>query len=560
MCRKLFLIVFGISISCLAFGQFNPPNNDTINYTQVLIEFPWIPKAAKYKVEMWNQNNVAKKSVYETEANAIVINDLNFNNGYSWKVWGLDSKGKMIGSPEENVFFICSSKFSDSSFYRYRNLKNNSSKIKNGIIFFDGGRVAVTREGKPIWFLPKYRFETSRTILRALKITPEGTIIFIADTSAAEVDLSGKILWRAPNDGKVSGRNGEMYHHDFKKLKNGNYMILGNILTKTKIPELKDSAVLDFGTIIEYSKQGNVVWSWYSKDYFPDNYRRFKKKNDGTFDTGMHLNAFSTDGEFVYAGFRDGNTILKIQKSNKQVVSSFGSYGISDTNHYANGFFRKQHDANILSNGDIAVLNNDSIIDPSIVSSVVVFSQPTPLNPKSQKVFEFRFDFDALTNGKSLRYGNVVEMPNENLLVNMGGINRSFEVNRNKEILWDMFTEELDTVTLKWKPFPNYQISFSSSLYPYYFTSKIVSNVVVKENRVIELKVWNIGSENDSYTFSVEQNGKILIKDIQMQSIKPQKSQTIKILLPLSSLDLQAKYKLNVFSVGSNKRIEILIE
>jgi len=89
--------------------------------------------------------------------------------------------------------------------------------------------------------------------------------------------------------------------------------------------------------------------------------------------------------------------IVKIKKSSKKVVAIYGGKNSGLPYHYAQGMFRFQHDALRLKDGSFAVLNNDLVADPEVVSSVVIFSEgKTP----GKKVFDFPFNYDGSTNGK----------------------------------------------------------------------------------------------------------------------------------------------------------------
>jgi hypothetical protein len=140
------------------------------------------------------------------------------------------------------------------------------------------------------------------------------------------------------------------------------------------VPNGNDSIEAEFGTIIEYDMYGNAVWSWNSNLYFTDKDLFSRQRADKSWDINTHMNAFSTNGKNVYVGFRDISRIVVIDKATGKAIESYGGNGHFTEVHYASKFFRRQHDAVILNDGNIAVINNDSIMDPKVISSLVIFT------------------------------------------------------------------------------------------------------------------------------------------------------------------------------------------
>lgn len=494
----LFIAFMGSS----AHSQTAPANGDTLNYNAALLRFPWVEGAATYQLEIAEEGIATGKQTYTSVTNTLLASKLEFGKKYKWRYCGVDSKGAQLGWTEPTTFAIGSAPGVDPEQRRYRVLQRDRGKTLPGLLFYDYAEVGVNRKGDPIWYLPIIDGVEKTAQVRDLKMTDEGTFTALFDYEAIEFDRDGKILWIAPDDGKVNGQARENYHHEFTKQANGNYLILGNGKEYRMIPDGSDSVEVEFGTVIEYNPQGDVVWCWNSKDYFTEEDLFSRMRGADYYDTETHMNACSMNDSLVIVGFRDISRIVVIDKTSREVIESYGGWGNFKEPHSATGFFRRQHSANMLRDGSIAVLNNDSIMDPQVVSSVVVFSRIFDEQPNSEKLFEFRFDFDTLTNAKTPKTGNVFEMSNGNLLINMGSLNRCIEVTRNSELVSDMFIEKFDSLSNLWRPFPQYRVNYAPSLYPFEFTSKVNENYRKKKQRTIVIRVYNVGNEADVYTVS----------------------------------------------------------
>ncbi len=501
---KLLAFLLLILASNTTNAQFTPASNDTLNFTSILFEFPWIDGAESYELIAIHESGKGNLSAI-SEANKIRLDGLNFGSSYTWKVRGLTSIGEKMPWSTPISFHIATSDYIDPNKYRYDGKKLDRSKSQRSLLFLDYGRVGINKAGKAVWYIPETDSLFTETRVRDLKFTPSGTFTAIFGESAVEFDRKGTILWMAPDDGQVNGEDREHYHHEFTKLPNGNYLVLGLDHVNRRVPNSNDSINVEFGTIMEYNPDGKLVWSWNSNDYFTDA-DLFSRKRGDRYDTRTHMNACTMHGNEVYVGFRDISRIVVIDKKSGKAIESYGGYGVFSEPHAATGFFRRQHDALRLSDGNMAVLNNDSVMDPDVVSSVVVFSRLK--NGTSEKLLDFKLDFDTLTNGKAVKTGNVNELSNGNILVNLGAINRFIELTRTGDVVWSMFAEQFDSNTNEWKAFPQYRVCPAPSLYPYAYTSKLIRNSLRKRKREINVKVFNIGSEEDLYTISLQKNGR----------------------------------------------------
>lgn len=545
--------LFFLSLLCInaGFAQFSPAQNAQLNYSSVCFEYPWVDQVVNYELIL-TEKSTGIQSVYTTQANKYVVNELVFGESYLWRIVGKNSRKKEIYNSGEHAFSIAEHFRTGKKYVRFREITNNSLTCGNELVILDYSGLVINRQEEIVWYLPDLPFTITNTGMRDLKLTDDGTFLAIIDSNAYEFDLNGKVLWKAPNNGSVSRQGKEDYHHDLQKLPSGNYMILGNEKQRRVLAGEKDTSRYEIGTIIEYDRSGKVVWEWHAKDFFTDELLKLRQKEDGSYNLATHLNAFNVSGNSIYAGFRDANWVLKIDKTTKKVTEIYGGNDSGLPNHYGKGLFRLQHDAAVLNNGSMAVINNDSIKDPAVISSLVVFSLGENNIPKGKEIFRFKFDYDSLCNGKSLKLGNVEELSNGNYLVNMGAIHRIFEVTPKGEITWDIFVEKLDTFKRVWRFFPQYRIAVASSLYPNEFTARWIPKKGKGGQLSGAISLFNVGSEKNRYTISVQTDNGSSIPLTELSVIEPGQSRTTMVTIPKEYLNTTGTATLKVQVKGKS--------
>ena len=501
-----------------------PSPGAKLNYTQIMFEHPQVAGAAQYIIEVARDTGdtpfkhllVSRKD----SSTASLIGCFQFGKKYIWRFSGLQN-GKVLGWQGPYRFETLYNNCINKNSIRVRVLKNDSLENAGGLLMLDMSR-CVDRNGNFVWFLPNnddhtdLKVFTQPMIAQDLRLTPAGTVTLLHNGQGEEMDLSGKLLWHSniidvANNNKIVG-NAMGFHHCFKKLVNGNYMLLGQALWS--IPGLPaDKNTMCYETINEFSAAGNLVWSWSSKDYVdtaelvkmaveqPDVFLKNRLP-------GGHLNAFETDetGRFIYAGFRNVSRVIKIDKETGKVVCTWGKNATFNGAKNGQGFFLKQHGTSLLADGSLAVFSNNvqppgfSVTDAT-ASSVVVFSQPVA-GENSKIVWKYDCAFDSADN-LSHSGGNVDELKNKNLLVCMGEVNRVFEVTRDKKIVWNALIESYDAEDSTWRKFALYRAHYTSSLYPCYFTVQSNKRMVSDGKVTYGIKIFNDGTEDDSYTISI---------------------------------------------------------
>lgn len=487
----------------IAKAQYLPKDNSKLNYNQIMFEYPFHEKAKFHKVYLAydSTENTSDFSSFPVltqidKTPATRIANLKFGKKYKWYVETNLFNGEKIVSPI-HFFSIMSTPYADTSRYKNKQYYNKPKKIQDGIIWCDHNHFAINRKGELVWFIAPINkdFQEGRQI-RDFRFYKDGTITFISEPEAYHVDRDLNVIWKGPNDGKIAEAKEEFYHHTFEKLPNGNYMTLGNDLIELERQDSKDTVdrKVEFATLIEYSKKGEVVWSWRMRDHFMFDLLASK---EGNHVLNPHCNAFSIDktGKYIYLGFRDISRIIKIEKTTGKIIESYGEkLNHLDTAIYETSIFSHPHDATIIGDNLMMVLNNNDVAKKKI-SSTEIFMLPAKKGEMFKSIWSFKFDFDTLTNGRSSKLGGNKLMTNGNVLINEGVVNRIVEVSKQKEVLWDIMFYKKDIPSNTWGNFPQYNIEFSSSLYPYYIS--VASKL--KDGNMAFI-IFNEGDFKDSYT------------------------------------------------------------
>ncbi len=492
------LFLFLLLICRTSFGQYAPKDGADLNFNTVCFEFPWVKDADLYELVIY-EDEPWKSETHTSFANKIILDELSFGSVYYWKIISKKNNKQLSESELMHFTLLKPSSKDDIRFIRFN---QKLSLCSDELFIYDYAGVMMNRKNEISWFMPaRLQGMPPMKGIRDLKMTTDGTFLAIIDSMAFEFDPTGKILWQAPNSGEISHMKTEDYHHDFQKLPNGNYMILGTERIRKQFKGEKDSTTFDSGTIIEYSPTGNVVWYWRASSFFTDELLAQRKKEDGRVNGATHMNSFHVDGNNIYVGFRDASWILKIDKASKKVVELYGGHDSGLPNHFGKELFLFQHDTQLLKNGtSMAVVNNDSIKTPGVVSSLVVFSLGDDIHDKGDLLFRFPFNFDKHSDGKSLKLGNVTELSNGNYLVNMGALNRVAEIQPDGNVVWDCFTEKYDSLKHVWRPFQQYRVATTSSLYPNEFTAKWEETGRTSTALKGKMTIYNVGSDNHSYS------------------------------------------------------------
>jgi hypothetical protein len=477
MTKGLGIVLLVILLSQQLYGQIMPSDNVTLNYRIAGLSVPENTKASAYIFQIAKGNITDERNfqaavfVNHKSSQSKDLTELPFwGKQYTWCVKYCDKTGKEIGNSGLHHFATGNLSYGDTSYAGLVILKQ-ATEHKDMCLLTDGVLVIYDINGNPVWYMPDMPQIRKRDFtIRDFKATADGTFTFMTQDNAYEVDYNGKIIWQAPNDGKVSGvKNMEGYHHEFTKLANGHYMIAGSELINRTIPNKPtmyyadgDTTVkqgadgkyykqLTSGTLIEYDASGSVIWSWRASEHFNDvDFFWPKVALDKPYDGNTYMNAFEIDEshKVIYISFKNINKIIKIAYPGGEILNSYGEMG----NHIQHKSpFYGQHSCRINPRtGVLCVYNNNhNDFEPIsqwqidtlgyVTSHIVKYKQPTGKGSELQNTWDVgcRMIQDRDVPQVSIRGGSVVILDDDCVLANMGTMNQIMIINKNKQMVFD---------------------------------------------------------------------------------------------------------------------------
>lgn len=436
-------ILLSFEIHC----QYFPKDGSKLNYNQIYFEFPSQNDAASFTLHLTLDSTDNKQDFttypFQTKSSKyskIYIEGLKFGKKYKWYIETI-LKNKTTIKSEIKYFSLYDCPYADTSKYKFQQHYFNTNNSDDGIIWLDHAHCAINKKLEVVWFLAPINedFKENKQI-RDFRVYKDGSISFISEGDAYHVTKDLEIIWKAPSNENITGEKKANYHHSFEKLNNGNYLILGNQFVELEKTDTKDTLErkIEFSCLIEYNSKKEVVWYWKLIDHFPLDLLANPETNY-IYNTHCNSVSISQDGNKILLGFRDLSRIIEIDKKTGNILKSIGKkLNPIDTLVFETDLFRFPHDVKYIDKDIISVVNNNDIKNKKI-SSLVFFKLPSDKQKKIQPLWEFKFDFDKYSNGKSSKLGNYVVLPNKNLLINQGSINRIVEINpKTKTPLWDL--------------------------------------------------------------------------------------------------------------------------
>ena len=229
----------------------------------------------------------------------------------------------------------------------------------NYVVIFDD-------HGVPVWW-----FKASETPFDA-KVLADGTVAWTQGQiplGSAEIHSLDGTLVRSPQ------MVGEVLDpHELQRLPNGDLMLLSYPVREhvdlTAYGGGEDDSVFD-ALIQEIDPQGNVVWSWNSKDHIglAETGRWYTNPQsfgpDGIRDI-VHINTIESDGPDAFLiSLRHTDAIYKIDRATGDVVWKLGGTTTPQSltaldDPYANYPLGGQHDVRLLADGTVTVHDNET--------------------------------------------------------------------------------------------------------------------------------------------------------------------------------------------------------
>ena len=484
--------------SCIAFysgAQIIPAEGAHLNYRLVGFSVPSKAKTSKYKVEIATGNYSADDafSAHITnsasgEQNKLIAEVPAFGAEYTWRVVYTSSKSTETKSTLHHFSTVAVHDM-DTSVMRMRVTKTDP-KYSNSYFFVDATRGMYDMNGQPVWYVPSLKGVRDEDLkeIRDIKITPQGTITFLLLEKAFEINYQGDILWQTPDNGKVSGDSIEHYHHEFTRLNDGNYLVLGKEYVLWKLPTPLDSAMyhrsgmdmnpnvlwdsirkalfirMEFGTIIEYDKAGNVIWSWKSTSYFKQPDSKYGLRGMAKFfDTHENSLYFDEKEKMMYLGFRNLSEVLKIKYPEGNVISTYKNFSREANPRMGNLLYCYQHAVKEAQDGSLYLFDNN-ICSLGAPAEIVMLQQPDSATGGLKKTWAFDCPLPAARSTTPIQFvagGNVTELPNYDIFAAQYGdlYCNLFIVSKDKRILWNAYPEKWNPDDHSWDGIDMYRAS-----------------------------------------------------------------------------------------------------
>ncbi len=495
-------IFFTLLIPVCLTAQILPKEGAKLHYRIIGFTAPEKQWAKEYKIEVANGNykndaDFSKNIVVQVSGttNKIVAEVPGFGNDYTWRMV-FKGSGSNVQKGELHHFATIMIPELDTNNYRLRIIKQ-AAKYKDAYVFLDDQKALYDMAGKPVWYLPHNSSFSESATPRDFKLSPLHTITFNSeDRGIFEINYNGDILWTGPDYADANAENNEHYHHQFSRLANGNYMVLGTETVSvdmnadsrhSKKNEKNAEKVIEggtglpavkapFGTVIEYNAKGKIVWKWRSWDYFKNSDLKYYKDDQGLPVYDIRENSFYFDEKesVVYISFRVISRVLKVSYPDGKVVGVYGEIFKEGVAENGNGIFCGQHSCNITMDGNLYLFNNNSCGNGPY-PSLVVMHLPATNEDSLYKIWDYAFPATVYDNlnlpylpfrpgkGKHSVGGNIAELPGKELFASMSSPYGSlFIVNMDKQLLWCAEAEKWNAQERKWQSAAQYRASIIS--------------------------------------------------------------------------------------------------
>ncbi len=445
-------------------AQILPIEGSKLNYRMVGFSINEKPKQQVYNIEIAGGNFKDSTSfsrniinVYECTGTENVLEVPFFGAEYTWRFY---YPGLKTGKKSKLYHFsTMKNEHVDTSKLRLRVTKPATVACRDYFVSVDAGGVLYDMKGNPVWFIP----DTNGIggVMGDLNFTPRPSLTFIRNVDAYEIGFDGSILWHAPTHSYLVDTGVEKYHHEFVKLSNGHYMIMGMQILMCKEISVHDSNYIvtspdrslignykpgRFGTLVEYDEKGKLVWSWKSSDHLPGtDFDYYKGEADTNLRFDPHENAFYFDEQkkIVYLGFRNLDRILKIEYPSGKILGFYGENFKPGMPSQGSGFFCNQHNISRTHDGLLYYFNNNSCKIQDSLPTIVLLQEPSEAGDNLKKVWEYTCTADDTKIKRFPSGGNVIELPDYSFFVCMGSeYSKMFIVNRDKEVLWSALPEK----------------------------------------------------------------------------------------------------------------------
>jgi hypothetical protein len=296
-----------------------------------------------------------------------------------------------------------------------------------------------------------------------------GRASFEVSKTIGEVDWNGKIVWQWGGD--VAPGGAAQQHHDWRRLPNGNTLVLANLLHP--VAGFAQAKVFD-DVVYEINPAGAIVWKWVASDHLgefgftPAELDLIRNTKNADY---LHANDLSVlgsnrwfaagdkrfDPNNILIESRNANFIAIIDKKTGKVVWSLGPHYPAIAQGKAAvprqvDQISGPHDAHLIPEGlpgagNLLVFDNQGEGGyPPVPLRVTGGSRVLEIDPIKKEIV---WQYDGEKSGRpawtflSSFISSARRLPNGNTLIDEGYDGRFFQVTPKGEIVWEYISPYL---------------------------------------------------------------------------------------------------------------------
>lgn len=497
------LLILFFYAGFLAAADFSPEENDTINYTHVLFQWPQVLSNVHYKITITNLNDDSFHKV-NSSINAFILDEfLDWGNTYQWQVcYTSEDETECLAALTFTINELMENYPNQIKIHQY-----NEEKFFHGLNLWASHdletSIAFDMDGEPVWFFDISSFNDYN--FNAYEILPNGNLVGNSEYTPAgfgyEVTFDGKEVFKTESYG---------HHHEFIKSSKGTYF--GIIHENVWVLNLCEDPVNEYvfwvgDKFVEYDQDGNILWEWSALENL--NHEDFNPEfcdspNPNSVDW-THANSIQFDEETqtVYISIRNFSRLISIDYETGNINWQIGQEEfMTDSNDVSVNFdFSGQHSIRLLENGHFIFFANNTYFNPQL-SACIEFSVDTSFN-------EFTLEWEYTLPGSLFTHvrGECERLDNGNTLISAGYRGQLLEVDPNKELVWH-YTSKQDgdpTDCVRNERVPSlYPLAFNLFLGNYY------DGILTTYDNNVHLLVSNLGWLDDEFYIEIYLNDELV--------------------------------------------------
>lgn len=261
------------------------------------------------------------------------------------------------------------------------------------------------------------------------EMLPNGNLLaIIKDEMILELDWKSNLVWKA----KLRA------HHDFARTENGHTIVVSR---RDKPDPWKTGNTLAIDELVEFDRDGKVVWTWEYEDHLAE-IERFVQQPlppHASFQDWPHINTCEVipenpsgrkdkrfrEGNLILCG-RHANTIFVLEKETGNVVWAWGP-----------GELEGPHMPTMLPNGHILVYDNGQHLNPTARG----YTRILELDPVSENIV-WTYMADPPESFYSPSRGSAERLNNGNTLIAESDSGHLLEVTPEGSMVWEYWNSD----------------------------------------------------------------------------------------------------------------------